>query len=224
MKECVQNMVNPKSLDADKMAEENGHSCIENNAFILELSQKIDVCSEYTRELVSAIMQVDTDIHMVNDSIDVISDTSDTIYGVTEFMKKKTEELIECSDYHRKEAQDVIEGLCDILEALNSVKDQVADISIKDSLSEIIRKSEGLTELLSDKVEPGYEDFTEVADNFNNDIEMIEGAICDFVNMSHDIQNVVRVIADSMDEIVDEANRTSETIDTMSKDYLDMIK
>ena len=55
-------------------------------------SKKLKLISDRLEEIVAAESQTDTEIHMVSDSIDVISDTSDTIFGITEFMKEKNNE------------------------------------------------------------------------------------------------------------------------------------
>ena len=183
-------------------------------------SKKLKLISDRLEEIVAAESQTDTEIHMVSDSIDVISDTSDTIFGITEFMKEKNNELKEVSDYHREEAEEAVNRICDLLEECADMESIAEDEDLKNRLGELVSQLEKLAEDLSEKVVTGYDDFVTVAEGYDHDIEMIDHSICDFLDMSHDIQNVVRVIADSVNEITE----ASENVAKEFKNLLDEIK
>lgn len=167
------------------------------------ISEKLKILSERLDVIAAAQNQVDTEIHMVSDSIDVIADTSDTIFGITEFMRQKNDELKEVSGYHRDEAEEVIGEICDLIRECQEIKDCTEEYERNEFLEKMILHMEELAEFISNKIVEGYEDFLTVAEGYEHDIEMIDHSICEFVDMSHDIQNVVRDIADSVDEITE---------------------
>lgn len=168
-----------------------------------KVSGKLKILSEKLDDIVAAQCQTDTDIHMVSDSIDVIADISDTIFGVTEFMKEKNSELREISDYHKEEAENAVDNICDLIRECQEMKKCITEDSIKGHLTEIILHMEELAEFVSEKIVPGYEDFVTVAEGYEHDVEMIDHSICEYIDMSHNIQNVVREIADSIDSITE---------------------
>ena len=100
-------------------------------------SKKLKLISDRLEEIVAAESQTDTEIHMVSDSIDVISDTSDTIFGITEFMKEKNNELKEVSDYHREEAEEAVNRICDLLEECADMESIAEDEDLKNRLGEL---------------------------------------------------------------------------------------
>lgn len=173
------------------------------------LSEKLKIISEKLDEIVAAGFQTDTEIHMVSDSLDVISDTSDTIFGITEFMKEKNAELKEVSEYHKEEAENAVNEICNLIQECQEMEECLKEEKIKVRLREMVLHMEHLAEFLSDKVVGGYEDFVTVAEGYEHDVEMIDHSICEYVDMSHDIQNVVRDIADSVDEIAEASQNVS---------------
>lgn len=173
------------------------------------LSEKLKIISEKLDEIVAAGFQTDTEIHMVSDSLDVISDTSDTIFGITEFMKEKNTELKEVSEYHKEEAENAVNEICNLIQECQEMEECLKEEKIKERLREMVLHMEHLAEFLSDKVVGGYEDFVTVAEGYEHDVEMIDHSICEYVDMSHDIQNVVRDIADSVDEIAEASQNVS---------------
>lgn len=173
------------------------------------LSEKLKIISEKLDEIVAAGFQTDTEIHMVSDSLDVISDTSDTIFGITEFMKEKNAELKEVSEYHKEEAENAVNEICNLIQECQEMEECLKEEKIKVRLREMVLHMEHLAEFLSDKVVGGYEDFVTVAEGYEHDVEMIDHSICEYVDMSHDIQNVVREIADSVDEIAEASQNVS---------------
>ncbi len=181
------------------------------------LSDKLKMLSEKLDEIVAAGFQTDTEIHMVSDSLDVIADTSDTIFGITEFMKEKNMELKEVSDYHKEEAENAVNEICDLIQECQEMEDSLEEDKIRQRLSEMILHMEHLAEFLSEKVVSGYEDFVTVAEGYEHDVEMIDHSICEYVDMSHDIQNVVRGLADSVDEL-------AEASKNISKEFKDLLE
>lgn len=184
------------------------------------VSDKLKMLSEKLDEIVAAGFQTDTEIHMVSDSLDVIADTSDTIFGITEFMKEKNMELKEVSDYHKEEAENVVNEICDLIQECQEMEDSLEEDKIRQRLSEMILHMERLAEFISEKVVRGYEDFVTVAEGYEHDVEMIDHSICEYVDMSHDIQNVVRGLADSVDELAE----ASKNISKKFKDLLEETK
>lgn len=184
------------------------------------VSDKLKMLSEKLDEIVAAGFQTDTEIHMVSDSLDVIADTSDTIFGITEFMKEKNMELKEVSDYHKEEAENVVNEICDLIQECQEMEDSLEEDKIRQRLSEMILHMERLAEFISEKVVRGYEDFVTVAEGYERDVEMIDHSICEYVDMSHDIQNVVRGLADSVDELAE----ASKNISKKFKDLLEETK
>lgn len=184
------------------------------------VSDKLKMLSEKLDEIVAAGFQTDTEIHMVSDSLDVIADTSDTIFGITEFMKEKNMELKEVSDYHKEEAENVVNEICDLIQECQEMEDSLEEDKIRQRLSEMILHMERLAEFISEKVVSGYEDFITVAEGYEHDVEMIDHSICEYVDMSHDIQNVVRGLADSVDELAE----ASKNISKKFKDLLEETK
>ena len=181
------------------------------------LSEKLKIISKKLDEIVAAESQTDTEIHMISDSIDVIADTSDTIFGITEFMKEKSNELKEVSDYHKEEAENAVNEICDLMEECMEIEGTAEDDNLKDKLKNIISHLEKLAEYLSEKIVCGYEDFVTVAEGYDHDVEMIDHSICEYVDMSHDIQNVVREIADTVDEI-------TEASEDVSREFKELIE
>lgn len=167
------------------------------------VSERIKLLSEELEEIVAAQSQTDTDIHMVSDSIDVIADTSDTIFGITEFMKEKNEELREVSAYHREEAEGAVNEICDLIQECQEMEAGTDNEVLRKQINDVVLHMERLAEFLSEKVVGGYEDFITIAEGYEHDVEMIDHSICEYVDMSHHIQNVVREIADAVDEIAE---------------------
>lgn len=174
--------------------------------------EKLEILSGKLDEIVAAQCQTDTDIHMVSDSIDVIVDTSDTVFDMIEFIKEKSVELKEVSTYHREEAENAVEEICNLIQECQTIIDKAEEEKMKEQVSEMILHMESLAEFISEKIVAGYEDFITVAEGYEHDMEMIDHSLCEYTDMSHDIQNVVRNIADSVDEITEASEEISREV------------
>ena len=59
-------------------------------------------------DIAAANQQVDTDIHMVSDSIDVMADTSDSLSDYTIYLKEKADKLKEASKSDSEDLEEIV--------------------------------------------------------------------------------------------------------------------
>ena len=72
-------------------------------------------------DIVAADQQVDTDIHMVSDSIDIMVDTSDSLSEYTIFLKDRISKLKELAGSDNEEMIETVDEICEIIEECNSL-------------------------------------------------------------------------------------------------------
>lgn len=120
-----------------------------------DFPDKMVQLAKTVEDITAADQQVDTDIHMVSDSIDIMADTSDSLSEYTIYLKDKISKLKELAGSENKEMIETADEICEIIEECNSL-------------------------------------------------------LFGFVEMSHEIQNVIRGIANNVDEITEATGEVSE--------------
>ena len=120
-------------------------------------------------DIVAADKQVDTDIHMVSDSIDIMADTSDSLSDYTVYLKEKIAKLKDISSTENEELIETVDEICEIIDECNSL-------------------------------------------------------LFGFVEMSHEIQNVVRGIANNVDEITEATGEVSEVFNDLVLKNSEMVE
>lgn len=113
-----------------------------------DLPHKMTKIGKVIDDIAAADQQVDTDIHMISDSIDIMADTSDSLSEYTVYLKEKIEKLKETAKTYGNEVGEIADEIAEIIDECNSL-------------------------------------------------------LFGFVEMSHEIQNVVRSIASDIDEITE---------------------
>ena len=120
-----------------------------------DFPEKMIQLGKTVEDIAAADQQVDTDIHMVSDSIDIMADTSDSLSDYTRYLEERIEKLKVLAGTENQEMIETVEEICEIIGECNSL-------------------------------------------------------LFGFVEMSHEIQNVVRSIASNVDEITEATGEVSE--------------
>ena len=119
-----------------------------------DFPNKLIQLGKTVEDIAAADQQVDTDIHMVSDSIDIMADTSDSLSEYTIYLKDRIAKLKELASSENEEMIETVDEICEIIDECNSL-------------------------------------------------------LFGFVEMSHEIQNVVRGIANNVDEITEATGEVS---------------
>ena len=72
-------------------------------------------------DIAIANQQVDTDIHMVSDSIDIMADTSDSLSDYTVYLKEKAAKLKEAAKSGGNNLEEIVDEICELVDECNSL-------------------------------------------------------------------------------------------------------
>lgn len=128
-----------------------------------DFPERMGKLSKTMEDVAAAGQQVDTDIHMISDSIDIMADTSDSLSDYTLYIKEKSEQLKQALNSKQEELPEIVDGICELIEECNSL-------------------------------------------------------LFGFVEMSHEIQNVVRTIANDMDEVYEATKDVSDVFKKLTEE------
>lgn len=92
------------------------------------------------------------------------------------------------------------------------------------AVNELSGNAGHIAEYVVNTVLPQYDDFVESGDFYNGDAEFIDSAIGEFMEMSHNIQNVVRDIASSVDNISTASGHAANSISSVADQSIELVK
>ncbi len=84
------------------------------------------------------------------------------------------------------------------------------------AVNELSENAGNIADYVVNTVLPKYDDFVEAGDSYNDDADFIDSTIGEFVEMSHNIQDVVRSIAASVDNISEASDHAADSISAVA--------
>jgi methyl-accepting chemotaxis protein len=118
-------------------------------------------------DIAEANRQVDTDIHMVSDSIDIMADTSDSLSEYTIYLKENADRLKEASKSGASDLQDIVDVICEIVGECNSLLFDFVEMShgIQNVVRSIANDVDEITEATKEVSEAFKEVVEETTEN-----------------------------------------------------------
>jgi methyl-accepting chemotaxis protein len=102
-------------------------------------------------------------------------------------------------------------------------KIQSINQEVVDAVSDLSQNASDIADYVVGTVLPQYDDFVKSGEFYNDDAEFIDVTISEFVEMSHNIQNTVRNIADSVDNISNASEQAAEGITTVADSSVELV-